>query len=123
MGSVAITRLATDWTDLSKPVVYLAGPYSSPDPVENMHKAIKLADRLLDVCVPLIPHLTGTWHMVSPKPYPQWLEIDLVLIRRCDVVFRFGGDSSGADAEVADALDRGQPVVYSEDELRGWIRG
>lgn len=104
-----------------KPVVYLAGPYSQPDPVENMHKAIKLADSLLDVCVPYIPHLSGTWHMVSPKPYPVWLMIDLVIMRRCDVVFRFPGFSNGADGEVADALERGQPVVFSEADLRHWI--
>jgi hypothetical protein len=102
-------------------MVYLAGPYSNPDPVENMHKAIKLADSLLDVCVPFIPHLTGTWHMVSPKPYPEWLALDLEYMYRCDIVFRFPGASSGADAEVAEAWLRGIPVVYTEEQLRGHI--
>lgn len=107
--------------NLAKPIVYLAGPYSKPDPVWNIHDAVKLADSLLDICVPMIPHLTGTWHMISPKPYETWLEIDLVLMARCDVVFRFGGESSGADGEVEEALKARQPVVYSEEELRDWI--
>lgn len=104
-----------------KPVVYIAGPYTNPDPVENMHKAIKIADGLLDVCSPLIPHLTGTWHMVSPKPYEDWLRIDLDYMVRCDAVYRFAGASSGADAEVKVALEHEMPVVYSETELRAWI--
>lgn len=104
-----------------KPVVYLAGPYSNPDPIENMHNAIKLADKLMDICVPLVPHLTGIWHMISPKPYEQWLALDLAHMARCDVVFRFGGQSSGADAEVAKAQANNQPVVFSEGELRDWV--
>lgn len=103
------------------PVVYIAGPYTNPDPVENMHRACKVADRLLDVCVPLIPHLTGTWHMVSPKPYELWLELDLVLMSRCDAVLRFEGESSGADAEIAEARDMDMPVFFTEDGLRDWI--
>lgn len=103
------------------PVVYLAGPYSKPDPVENTHAAIKLADSLLDVCVPMVPHLTGTWHMVSPKPYETWLALDLALMARCDAVYRFGGESSGADGEVAEAVRLGIPVFFNEPGLRGWL--
>jgi nucleoside 2-deoxyribosyltransferase len=106
---------------VAKPLVYLAGPYTLPDPVENIHNAVKLADRLLDVCVPVIPHLSGTWHMISPKPYETWLELDLAVMARCDIVFRFGGASSGADAEVVAAQAAGQPVVYTETQLREWI--
>lgn len=106
---------------MSKPVVYLAGPYSNPDPVENMHRAIKIADGLLDVCVPLIPHLTGTWHMVSPKPYETWLELDLAHMEKCDAVYRFPGASSGADAEVEHANGLNMPVFFDEASLREWI--
>lgn len=104
-----------------KPVVYLAGPYSHPDPVANTHDAIRLADRLVDVCVPMIPHLSHLWHLVSPKPYAWWLELDLVLMERCDIVYRFGGESSGADGEVAHAEAVAMPVVFTEHDLRLWI--
>lgn len=102
-------------------VVYIAGPYSRPDPCENTYEAIRLADELLDVCVPLVPHLSHFWHTMSPKPYETWLEIDLVLMARCDAVLRFGGASAGADAEVVAALAAGQPVFYSAADLREWL--
>lgn len=105
-----------------KHLVYLAGPYSKPDPVLNMHEAIKVADRVLEFAVPVIPHLTGIWHMVSPKPYDEWLEIDLQLMSRCDLVYRFGGESSGADAEVAKAHEWGITVVFSLAEARALIQ-
>lgn len=104
-----------------KPVVYLAGPYSQPDPVENTHNVIRLADSLLDVCVPMIPHLSHLWHLVSPKPYEFWLELDLALMECCHLVFRFAGESSGADAEVVHAEKVGLPVVFTEVALRDWI--
>lgn len=108
---------------VKKPVVYIAGPYTNPDPVENMHRAVKIADSLLDVCVPLVPHLTGTWHMISPKPYEVWLELDIAHMERCDAVYRYPGASSGADGEVAHAEKIGMPVFFSEDDLRAWVAG
>lgn len=107
---------------MSRPVVYLAGPYSHPDPVENMHHAIKLADMLLDSfgIVPLVPHLTGIWHLVSPKPYEEWLAIDLELLSRCDALLRFGGESNGADREVEYANEIGIPVFHHLHDLGDW---
>jgi hypothetical protein len=106
----------------SRPVVYVAGPYSNPDPVENTHKAIKVGDVLLGsgLVVPMIPHLTHTWHLVSPKPYPEWLEVDLHLMACCDAVYRFRGASSGADAEVAEAERLFLPVFHNLADLYGW---
>lgn len=106
---------------MTKPLVYIAGPYSKPDPCENTHGAVMLADRILDVCWPVVPHLSHFWHTMSPKPYPLWLELDLAIMVRCDAVFRFGGESSGSDAEIEVALGGGIPVVYSEAELREWV--
>jgi len=107
---------------LMKLLVYLAGPYSKPDPMVNMHKAIKLADSLLDICVPFVPQLSGTWHMVSPKPYETWLELDLCYLARCDALLRFGGESTGADSEVEVARRRYIPTFFSVEDLRAWAR-
>jgi hypothetical protein len=104
-----------------KPLVYVAGPYTSPDPVENTHDTIKLADTLVDEGFSVIvPHLTMFWHAISPKPYEQWLEIDIQHVLRCDAVYRRFGQSSGADGEVEVAKDRGILVFY-EDENRSRI--
>ena len=33
------------------PLVYIAGPYTKPDPVKNTHRMIQIADRLMDLGV------------------------------------------------------------------------
>jgi hypothetical protein len=104
-----------------KPLVYIAGPYSQPDPCENTHNAILAADRLIDCCAPIIPHLSHFWHTMSPKPYEFWLELDLVYLAHCAALLRLPGDSSGADAEIAKARGWSIPVFYSEDDLRAWL--
>jgi hypothetical protein len=107
--------------DRVKPLVYIAGPYSKPDPCQNTHDAIAVANRLLDVCAPLIPHLSHFWHTMTPKPYAFWLELDLEYLRRCDALLRFPGESSGADAEIVSAEEWGIPIFHSESDLRDWV--
>lgn len=105
-------------------LVYIAGPYSKPDPCENTHRAIEIANSIWNLpgLVPVVPHLTHFWHTMTPKPYREWLAYDLQIMRRCDVVLRIPGDSAGADDEVADAERHGIPVVYSPAELRLWAQ-
>lgn len=85
------------------PLVYVAGPYTIPDPCENTHRAIKVANDLAESgkMVPVLPHLSHLWHTVTPRPYKFWTELDMHLLARCDAVFRIPGASSGADDEVA----------------------
>jgi hypothetical protein len=98
-----------------KPFVYLAGPYTKPDPVENTHYTVRIADVLLDVgVIPVVPHLTMFWHAIRPRPYEDWLRYDLEVLARCDVLLRIPGESSGADREVARAEDLGIPVLRPE---------
>lgn len=108
---------------MAKPLVYIAGPYTKPDPVENTHDIMKIADGLLDVCAPLVPHLTLFWHVISPKPYREWLDLDLEYLARCDAMLRIPGESSGADAEVVYAEEHGIPVFYNEGSLREYLNG
>lgn len=108
---------------LDKPLVYVAGPYTRPDPVENMHRACKEGDAVLEAGgVPYIPHLSGTYHMISPKPYEFWLAYDLVALARCDAVYRFPGESSGADKEVVFSEEHNIPVFFDIGLLRAWIQ-
>ena len=101
---------------MSKPLVYVAGPYTNPDPMENIHDAVKVGNRLYEEVgvTPIIPHLTGMWHLITPRPYQFWLDYDLEIMRRCDAVYRFPGESSGADAEVAEAQRLGIPVFFDD---------
>jgi hypothetical protein len=107
-----------------KPLVYVAGPYSQPDPVENMNKAVHIANGLLATgeVTPYIPHLSGFWHAITPKPYDFWLAYDLEIMARCDAVFRFTGESAGADKEVIQAAEWDIPVFHDIDSLTAWAR-
>lgn len=101
-------------TSAEAPLVYLAGPYSKPDPVLNTHQMLKIADAILEAgFVPLVPHLSLAWHLVSPKPYREWLEYDRQLMLRCDLVLRVPGESHGAAQELELAWSKGIPVIYT----------
>ena len=106
-----------------KPLVYVAGPYTSPDPVENTHNAILVGMDLskTGLAAVIIPHLSMLAHMVTPEPYQFWLDFDLDQLRHCHALFRMAGDSSGADAEVAKAHEWGIPVFTNYDELLQWL--
>jgi hypothetical protein len=105
-------------------VVYIAAPYTNPDPAANVHRVIRVATYLWDrrLCAPLVPHLTIIWHLVRPRPIQYWYALDLVLLARCDAVLRLPGESAGADRECEEAERLGIPVFYTTDSLEEWIR-
>jgi hypothetical protein len=109
---------------VDRPLVYLAGPYSSPDPVLNTHTVVEIASRLVDegLVTPTVPHLTLLWHVIQPRELDFWYEYDLALVARCDAVLRLPGASTGADKETAFAESRGIPVFTDEAALREWAR-
>lgn len=99
--------------------VYVAGPYTRPDPVANTHQIVKFADRLQALGYhPVVPHVSLLWHLICPHEDVEfWYEHDLYDLARCDVVIRVPGPSSGADKEVQFAIDNGIPVVYTVEAL------
>lgn len=104
-----------------RPLVYVAGPYTNPDPIRNTHDAVRWAEKVMRTgeLTAFVPHLSLLWHMVSPHDDVEfWYEFDLTMLARCDAVFRFPGASSGADREVAFAYERGIPVYTSLELLR-----
>jgi len=108
----------------SRPLVYIAAPYSHPDPVANTNAAIALASELIDegLVTPLVPHLTLLWHAVRPRPLEFWYAYDVALLQRCDGVFRMPGESSGADMEVEFASMHGIRVFTERGDLAEWAR-
>jgi nucleoside 2-deoxyribosyltransferase len=101
-----------------KLLIYIAGPYTKPDCVENTHKMIKVADELVSrgLC-PVIPTLNLLWHIVTPRPPEFWYEYDLEILARCDAVLRLPGESVGADREVKEAHKLGIPVFDYIDHV------
>lgn len=105
-----------------RPLVYVAAPYTRPDPVQNTHDLIAAVDEIVDegVVTPIAPHLTLLWHVVRPRPLEFWYAYDLATVARCDAVLRLPGDSTGADREVEFATSRGIPVFSDRAELYRW---
>lgn len=96
-------------------MIYIAAPYSEPDPAVNTHGVLRIADALLENgFTPVIPHLNLLWHLFSPKPYETWLEYDRELLARCDAVLRVPGFSVGAARETRFAKSLNIPVIYSQ---------
>lgn len=105
------------------PLIYIAGPYTTGDPVLNTRKAMTLGLQLYeDVgCPVVVPHLTMLAHLMFPRPLSYWYAFDKRQIEHCDALWRISGDSDGADMEVAYAEAREIPVFYTYDNLRAWI--
>lgn len=87
---------------MSKPWVYIAGPYSHGDVAANVHDAVVAGLRLREAgCVPIIPHLFHFVHYMSHHPYEYWMEWDFDLLDRCDFLVVLPGESPGALQERA----------------------
>lgn len=98
--------------------VYIASPYTIGDVAVNVRNQLEMAHILMDMgFCPIVPLFTHFQHMVYPRPYEDWLAIDLCKIEVCDFLLRLPGESKGADMEVEHAKKLGIPVVYSYQEL------
>ena len=106
-----------------RPWVYIAGPYSQGDPVQNTRRAILVANMIVDYgVVPIVPHLTMTWDLSFPRPPLFWYEYTLDLLRRCDAIYRIKGESVGADKEWAWAEKNNLTLLRTPEELVNWAQ-
>ena len=98
-------------------LIYIAGPYTDPDPVSNTRRAIDAFNVLVDAgFTPFVPHLTLFIDIIHQQSASFWYAYDLELLERCDVLLRLSGDSWGADREVEFATDHGIPVFFGTAE-------
>src|SRR5215831_17121275 len=103
--------------------VYVAGPYSTGDVAVNVRNAYAAATRLADAgFASFVPHHTHFWHLLFPRPYEEWLKLDLAFLPCCDAVWRLPGRSHGAEAEVCEAKTRGIPVFEDFEQLLRALR-
>jgi len=107
----------------SRPLIYVAGPYTIPDPVINVRRACEIGELIWTMGgVPLVPHLTIAWHLAHPHDIEYWYALDLAQIAHCDALYRFPGESTGADREVEEAERLGLPVFPGEPfRMQSWI--
>jgi nucleoside 2-deoxyribosyltransferase len=119
-----VTTGEFDTEYVKRPLVYVAGPYAHPDPVENTHRTIHFADDLQaeSIVTVYIPHLSMLWHALVPHDSDYWYAYDLAILARCDALLRIPGESSGADNEIAFAKSLGIPVFYAREDLYAWVQ-
>jgi hypothetical protein len=108
----------------TKPLIYVAGPYSA-DPIAGTRDAVRAAATLnrSGAVFALCPHTSLLADLVEPMPYDHWIALDLELVERCDAVLRVPGESPGADREVELARSLGMPVFTSAEDAIAWGEG
>jgi hypothetical protein len=98
--------------------IYIAGPYTNGDVAVNVRNAYEAANRLADLgFAPFVPHATHFWHMLFPRAYEFWLDLDSQFLPCCAGLLRLPGMSNGADKEVALAQSLNIPVFTEIDVL------
>ena len=103
-------------------VIYIASAYTVGDVAANVAVQMEAAHRIMDMehC-PIAPLLSHFLHLYQQRPYQDWINVDLELIKRCDIVLRLPGVSSGADGEVQLALQCNIPVCYGWSKLEALL--
>lgn len=103
------------------PLVYIAGPYTEPDPVTNTRQAVEMGLEIrsrLGVAV-IIPHTSMLSDLMFPQELDYWYKYDLDILHACDAVIRLIGYSEGADREVEFALEERIPV-FNLSQASDW---
>lgn len=98
--------------------VYIASPYTFGDVAINVRNQMQVVDELINEgYLPFCPLYFHFQHIFHPRPYTDWLRIDISWMLACHCVLRLDGESKGADEEVRIAKENNIPVVYSIEEL------
>lgn len=105
-------------------VIYIASPYTIGDVAANVAVQIDAAHRIMDMghC-PIAPLLSHFLHLHRQRDYHDWINVDLELVKRCDIVLRLPGESSGAEGECRLAREINVPVCVGWDELKKELDG
>lgn len=105
---------------MKKPLVYIAAPYTHPDPIANTRLAIAAWKVLHEFGIDtIVPHISLLLHLVYPQPIQTWYDYDINIMLHCDAVLRLDGESQGADEELSEAQLAGMPTfcAYDYDSL------
>lgn len=102
--------------------VYIAGPYTKPDPAANVELACLCWSHIFRLgFAPFCPHWSHFQHERYPLPYLDWMELDLLWLKKCEALFRIPGESAGADDEEVAAATEAMPVFTSYRALVSWF--
>jgi len=117
---------------VSKPVVYIASPYTKGDVAINTRFQCEIFDQLMNegIVWPVAPLWSHFQHTIFPRPYTDWIAYDLAMIPRYDACLRLAAihkkyvqaESSGATNEVFEFKRLNKPVFYSIENLYKWVK-
>jgi len=94
--------------------VYIAGPYTQGDRSEIMRRAMRAMDQLIAAGhEPFLPILTHFQDLVYPRPWKDWMRVDLAWLPCAEAVVRLPGESAGANIEYTEAVRQGIPTFKS----------
>jgi nucleoside 2-deoxyribosyltransferase len=98
--------------------VYIASPYTLGDVAVNVKLQMDIANILIEKgFAPFVPLYSHFQHMAHPRPYQDWIKLDLEWVKSCDYLLRVGGESKGADDEVKFAIKLNIPVYFELKDL------
>jgi hypothetical protein len=113
-------------------LAYVSGPYRSPKGWQDHYGVLRNIQRAEQVAVELwrrgfaviCPH-KNTAFLDGVAPVDAWLQGDLVMVERCDLVVMVPGweTSEGANIEREHALRRGIPVCEWPDDIKAIAGG
>lgn len=94
-------------------LIYIASPYTLGDAYENTALQCDMAERIRAIGhMPYAPLCHSTpRHFRKAQHYQYWIDECLFMVRRCDMLIRIVGESSGADEEEALAHRLDMPVL------------
>ena len=98
--------------------IYIASPYTKGDQAENVRRQLEVADKLMSMGhTPFLPLLSHFQHLCFPRPYEDWMRVDLEWLYCCDALLRLDGESEGADREVEEAEAASMDIYYSLEQI------
>ena len=118
---------------MSKPIVYLASPYTKGDVAINTHFQCKIFNQLMSdgKVWPVAPLWSHFQHTLFPRLYTEWIAYDQALLHLYDACLRLDakleepsyiqGESSGADGEVKTFRTLKKPVFFNISDLYAWV--
>lgn len=98
--------------------IFISSPYTLGNQNENVRVQLDAFKFLLsEGFMPFAPLLLHFYDIVHPISYDECMKYCFEWLESCDYLLRLEGESKGADAEVARAIELGIPVFYSFQEL------
>ena len=101
--------------------VYVAGPYTLGDRSENLRRIMAATVEILDAGhEPFCPLLSFFIDLTHPRPWEDWMRLDLAWLKVAEAVVRIPGESRGADEEWMFAVSREIPCFFTVSAFVEW---